>query len=63
MRYKYAAAIRKSSESKEKQALSIKSQREEIKRKFSSIIQEGQTSLKPFSLIPCPDGMISTMSW
>ena len=54
MKYKYAAYIRKSSESKEKQALSIQSQRENLQEKFSDLdiikwIEEEKSAFKPYT--------------
>jgi len=50
----YAGYIRKSSESKEKQALSIKSQREELQRTFPELnitewIEEEKSAFKPYN--------------
>lgn len=54
MKYKYAAYIRKSSESKEKQALSIPSQREKIQEVFPDLdivdwIEEEKSAFKPYN--------------
>ena len=53
----YAGYIRKSSESKEKQALSIKSQREELQRTFPELnitewIEEEKSAFTPFPQEP-----------
>ena len=51
---KYAAYIRKSSESKEKQALSIQSQREKLQEEFPKLeitkwIEEEKSAFKPYN--------------
>ena len=54
MKYKYVAYLRKSSEGKEKQALSIPSQRKEVQLKFPDIdiiewISEEKSAFKPYN--------------
>lgn len=54
MKYRYAGSIRKSSESKEKQALSIDSQKKEILRAFPDLyitewFEEAKSAFKPYN--------------
>lgn len=54
MKYKYVAYIRKSSESKEKQALSIQSQRDKLHSEFPDLdivdwIEEEKSAFKPYN--------------
>ncbi len=54
MKYKYIAYIRKSSESKEKQALSIQSQRDKLKSEFPNLdiiewVEEEKSAFKPYN--------------
>lgn len=54
MKYTYVAYLRKSSESKEKQALSISSQKREMQQKFPDLniiewIEEEKSAFKPYN--------------